>query len=161
VDVGIVEEEEMDKVEDFKRNPSYERRVVAFYDILGWRSEIESAGADPQKVGDLRRLMLTHTRVLRMPVHARADVSTFSDNVVISTPVHEENVPYFLQAIATMQLMTTSLHYLLRGGITVGDIYHDEEVVFGPALNRAYELESTVAIVPRIVLDEEVLRIGK
>src|SRR5438876_10132066 len=60
-----------------------------------------------------------------------------------------------------MQLMTASMHFLLRGGITVGDICHDDEVVFGPGLNRAYELESKVAVVPRIVVDEEVLRIGK
>jgi hypothetical protein len=147
--------------EDFKSNPSYKRRVVAFYDVLGWRSEIEKAGTDPAKIGDLRRLILSHTRVLRMPVEAPVNVSTFSDNIVISTPVSPTNVPYFLRSIAIMQLMTASLHFLLRGGITVGDIYHDDEVVFGPALNRAYHLESRVADVPRIVLDPEVLKIGK
>jgi len=133
------------KLADFGRNPSHERRLVVFYDILGWRSEIEDAGADPKRIGKLRRLILSHTRVLRMPIKAVVNVSTFSDNIVISTPVAEGNIPYFLQSMAVMQLMTTSLHFLLRGGISMGDIYHDEEVVFGPALNRAYELESKVA----------------
>lgn len=32
--------------------------------------------------------------------------------------------------------------------------------MFGPGLNRAYELESKVAIYPRIVVDEPVLKIG-
>ena len=99
----------------------------------------------PKRIGKLRRLILSHTRVLRMPIKAVVNVSTFSDNIVISTPVAEGNIPYFLQSMAVMQLMTTSLHFLLRGGISMGDIYHDEEVVFGPALNRAYELESKVA----------------
>jgi hypothetical protein len=149
------------KFEDFRRNPSYERRVVVFYDVLGWRSEIAKAGTDQSRIGDLRRLILSHTRVLRLPVKAVVNVSTFSDNIVISTPVDQDNVPYFLQSIAIMQLMTASMHFLLRGGITVGDICHDDEVVFGPALNRAYELESKVAVVPRIIVDEEVLRLGK
>ena len=96
-----------------------------------------------------------------MPVEAPINVSTFSDNVVISTPVNQDNIPYFLRAIAIMQLLTASLNFLLRGGITVGDICHDDEVVFGPGLNRAYELESQISVVPRIVVDEEVLRTGQ
>jgi hypothetical protein len=135
--------------------------VVVFYDVLGWRSEIEAAGDDPARIGRLRRLILTHNRILRMPVSAPVNISTSSDNMVISTPVHSENVPYFLRSIAIMQLMTASLKFLLRGGIAVGNIYHDDKAVFGPALNRAYELESKVAVVPRIVVDKEVMSIGK
>jgi hypothetical protein len=150
-----------EKLFDFHRNPSYERRVVAFFDILGWRREIENAGTDPGKIGKLRRLILQYSRMLRLPVLAPVNVSTFSDNIVISTPPHETNTPFFLREMAVIQAMTTSIDFLLRGGITVGDIIHDEEVVFGPALNRAYELESTIAIYPRIVLDKEVINIGK
>jgi hypothetical protein len=149
-----------ERLADFKRDPSYERRVVVFYDMLGWRSEIADAGNDPAKIGNLRRLILSHTRVLSMPVKAPVNVSTFSDNIVISTPVDRVNVPYLLRAIAIMQLMTTALHFLIRGGITVGNIYHDEEVVFGPAFNRAYELESQIAVYPRIIVEKEVLDIG-
>jgi hypothetical protein len=149
------------KFNDFRHNPLYERRLVVFYDVLGWRSEIAKAGDDQNKIGGLRRLILSHSRVLRMPVKARVNVSTFSDNIVISTPVDKANLPYFLRSIAIMQLMTASMHFLLRGGITVGNIYHDDEVVFGPALNRAYELESQIAVVPRIVMDDEVMQLAK
>lgn len=150
-----------EKWRDFLRNPTYERKVVAFYDILGWRAEIESAGADPKKIGDLRRLILQHSRMLRLPVKSPVNVSTFSDNIVISSIPHKDVTPYFLREMAGIQLMTASMGFLLRGGIAVGDIIHDEEVVFGPALNRAYELESNVAVYPRIVVDEPVLRIGE
>jgi hypothetical protein len=150
-----------EKLRDFQRNPTYECRVVAFYDILGWRREIENAGTDPKKVGDLRRLILQHSRMLRLPVESPVNVSTFSDNIVISSVPDKEITPYFLREMATIQLMTASMGFLLRGGIVVGDIIHDEEVVFGPALNRAYELESKVAIYPRIVVDEPVLKIGE
>lgn len=149
------------RLEDYRRNPAYERRVVVFYDILGWRSEIRKAGTEPAKIGNLRRLLLAHTRVLRMPTDAPVNVSTFSDNIVISTPVDPQNISHFLRAMAVMQLLTAAHDFLLRGGVTIGDIYHDEEVVFGPGLNRAYELESEVADVPRIVLDSEVMKIAK
>jgi hypothetical protein len=55
------------------------------------------------------------------------------------------------------QLLSAYLEFFIRGGVTVGDIVHDEHVVFGPALNRAYYLESQVADKPRIVLDPECL----
>ena len=37
-----------------------------------------------------------------------------------------------------------------RGGVAIGDIYHDDEAVFGPGLVRAYDIESNVAKFPRI-----------
>src|ERR1700734_1453383 len=46
--------------------------------------------------------------------------------------------------------------FLLRGGITVGEVVHDDECVFGPGLVRAYELESKKAYYPRFVLDHDV-----
>ena len=58
--------------------------------------------------------------------------------------------------LGLMQLIAASQGVWVRGGVTVGNILHDDDVVFGPALNRAYELESKVAKFPRIVLDVEI-----
>lgn len=41
---------------------------------------------------------------------------------------------------------------LVRGGLCVGNVFADEYFVDGPALIEAYELESEVAVVPRVVL---------
>jgi hypothetical protein len=71
-------------VADFLSNRPYERRVVIFYDILGWRNHIEKAGKDLEKIGELRRLILLHSRMLRLPTPVPVNVSTFSDNMVIS-----------------------------------------------------------------------------
>lgn len=46
---------------------------------------------------------------------------------------------------------------LLREGITVGDLYYRSGVVYGPAMNEAYKLESKNAIYPRVVVDENTL----
>ena len=35
-----------DKLTDFFKNPVYERRLVIFYDVLGWRNHIEAADGD-------------------------------------------------------------------------------------------------------------------
>lgn len=44
--------------------------------------------------------------------------------------------------------------YLIRGAITVGDLYIDEDIIFGPALLEAYEAESKLATFPRVILCE-------
>jgi hypothetical protein len=129
---------------------------VIFYDVLGWRSHIEKAGNDVQKIGELRRLVLLHSRMLRLPVPVPVSVSTFSDNVVISLKPGKI-VASLLLALATMVLATASRGFYIRGGVAVGDIIHDDEIVFGPGLNRAYELESKLAKFPRVVVDQAVL----
>jgi hypothetical protein len=143
--------------EDYLRNPSYERRVVFFYDVLGWRDRIAKAGDDAEKLGDLRRLLIEHSRIIRVPTDGDVRVSTFSDNVVVSIPETDPVGP-FLKLVATLQILAVSRGVLVRGGIAIGNLIHDREVVFGPGLNRAYELESKVAAYPRVVIDEDVMR---
>jgi hypothetical protein len=55
---------------------------------------------------------------------------------------------------------------LLRGGISVGNISMDpdlksDEIIFGPAMVRSYELEKATAVYPRIVLDRQLVKESK
>ena len=45
-------------------------------------------------------------------------------------------------------------NFLIRGGITIGDLYIDDTFVLGPGLIDAYKLESQNAKFPRIIVDE-------
>jgi hypothetical protein len=47
---------------------------------------------------------------------------------------------------------------LIRGALTIGEIATSEGMVFGPALVKAYEMEASSAIYPRIVIDPIVLQ---
>jgi hypothetical protein len=46
---------------------------------------------------------------------------------------------------------------LTRGGIALGQLLHHHNVIFGPALVRAYRLESQLALFPRVIVDAPVL----
>jgi len=159
----LSQDEAAEKVRDFQRNPVYERRIVAFYDFLGWRSKIDEAGDDPEKIGNLRRMILRHSIALHGQRQFSAPdtkVSTFSDNIVVSLPVNQVNVVHLLTTLGAFQFASAGGGFLVRGGVTVGKIHHDELSVFGPALNRAYEIESRIAVFPRIVVDENVFDNG-
>ena len=42
---------------------------------------------------------------------------------------------------------------LLRGGISFGELHLGKNSILGPALIRAYEIESSEAIYPRVIID--------
>ena len=123
----------------------YERRIAAFYDIMGWQKKIEAAGNVIAQVTMLKNIVRLFSS-LQGEMHSGTTfatrVTTFSDNVVVSTVPSIHAMHTFVVHLARTQLMAAQFGCLLRGGMTVGNIFHDEHVVFGPALNRAYELET-------------------
>lgn len=133
---------------------SYESRLVAFFDILGWKSEIIAAGDNPRHIARLASAVRMFNANATTIGDAGARLTTFSDNVVFSKPFAQSDVEWLLQSLATTQLGLAVQGFWMRGSVTVGPLHHDEHIVFGPALNRAYELESKVARFPRIVLDQ-------
>lgn len=144
-----------------KKPQEYTSRVVAFFDILGWRSKVISAGSDPAKIAKLHNILLLFS-LLRSNEESNAIpaqlATSFSDNVVISTTLKQEFVHFALIQAAAAQLFAAAEGFFVRGGITVGQIFHDRNVVFGPALNRAYELESRHSKYPRLTVDPDTLQ---
>jgi hypothetical protein len=150
------------RVKDYQNDPEYERRMVAFCDVLGWRSQIKRAGSDSKKIGTLRRQILLVQRTIGA---IKGDLglrfSSFSDNIVLSGPPNALTLAAFKVILSDYQWCSAAFGFLTRGAVTMGDICHDGQVVFGPALNRAYELESQVAKYPRIIFDNAVFRSSK
>ncbi len=85
------------------------------------------------------------------------EVTTFSDSAVISYPAERDNLLYLILVLIHMQLDLALDGVLLRGGLTIGELYHDGNVVYGPAMNMAYMIESQVAVYPRIIVDNSAI----
>ncbi|RFB12719.1 hypothetical protein DZB84_18385 [Bacillus sp. HNG] len=82
-------------------------------------------------------------------------VTIFSDSIIISYPIDRMYALLFeIQHVA--QVLSTC-GYMVRGGITFGKLYHSESIVVGPAMIEAYDLESSEADTPRIILNKEYL----
>jgi len=84
------------------------------------------------------------------------NINYFSDSLVISAladdVIASQMVMDLLTKISAMMWMSHKL--LLRGGVTVGKLIHIEGgPMFGPAMNRAYYLESKLADQPRFLID--------
>lgn len=138
---------------------AYERRLIIFFDILGWKGHIERAGANAARITELNFILNvfsvfeSHHEEVALP---GAQISTFSDNIAVSIPYSTQYLESMINAMARVQLGLALAGFLVRGGISIGNLVHTRSAVFGPALIRAYELESQHAFYPRVLLDPDV-----
>ena len=139
---------------------NYSIRNVAFLDILGFSSLINESGKNHkilESIYESLTIMLSMKNTISnyeidelMP-----QVSLFSDNIVISyINNNRESEYYLIRDCIFLYLSLLTKGILLRGGITKGELYHDGNIVFGPALIKAYKIESKYSIYPRIVVDD-------
>jgi hypothetical protein len=63
-------------------------------------------------------------------------------------------INYFTAQVAEDALR---IGLLVRGGATIGKLYHTPRVIFGKALNDAYDIETKVSNFPRVVLSPEII----
>lgn len=163
----------------------YRETLVTFLDILGFKEMVKASENDSSQVILLRRNLNAlrerfakgknfkrETRSSESPVPIFRAFS-FSDLTVRATVIDPiEELTYVLSnelhTLVNMQCELAlrddgHLPILIRGAISLGSMeVHPEdssdELIFGPALVRSYELESTTAIFPRIVIDPAVIR---
>jgi hypothetical protein len=148
----------------------YERRFVAYIDILGWKEACGDpnkrvvVAAVARKLSELPesfsrplkdRLKATQRGVVDLD-HLGTEVVTFSDNLAISTPASADYRLFFkFLSIVCRDLLTEG--FLARGGVTLGKLYHRENMIFGPALIDAVNLEQKEAIYPRLLCSSDLV----
>lgn len=158
--------EQQRKAEEYRASLQYEVRLVAFLDVLGWRAAIEKSQTDPDLVkvlglglaalhgqADMVKWMQEHGGDSGWP--GDPQMTQFSDSIVISTSADLHGK---FQLIMSLQQACTAMlmnGFLIRGGVTVGQMLHRGGLAYGPALTHAYDLESEVATHPRIILQNE------
>ncbi len=154
----------------------YEDRYCLFLDILGFKDVVEQSVQPTSKVSTsggrhpvggiyfgLKEIAssLKYKAVLALPggttKNSSRVVTQFSDSVVVSYREKESGgLASMLYDVLRLQLRLVQRGLLVRGAITMGPLHHDQDFVFGPALNEAAELEK-VAMYPRVIVDRDLL----
>ena len=149
---------------DKRGGPRMQMSVVAFIDLLGYRAEVLRAhreGRQQEYLLKLRKALDRSLSGLRDFAQGHAApwrVKAFTDNIVLGFPVFIEDEPgtlnIVIERLGRFQLFMTIDGFFIRGGVAMGEVYFDKDIVFGPALLDAYEIESQQARDPRIVLGD-------
>ncbi|MEK5197261.1 hypothetical protein MHI49_27985 [Bacillus sp. FSL M7-0884] len=146
----------------------YERRILVFFDVLGFKEMVlKKYKNNPEKIEEILSTMhlLAHSSY-------PSELIVFSDSVIniLGVKPHLEKygqtfsdyINVIFGEIAAIQMKMISLYgILIRGSIVLGDIRYksSRNLLFGPALIHAYELESKHSIYPRFILDTEIINL--
>jgi len=150
----------------------YEQRIVAFIDILGFKSildeTVDKKGLDCEEKIDsvisayqaIRDIWDLDNKYDSFGIKApeSKQVTIFSDSIVVSFKVGESSQVFStLMEIKLLIMRLLSRKILCRGAVSIGKFIHTENYLFGPALVEAYTLESKAAMYPRVILDRSVI----
>lgn len=162
----------------------YENRIVAFIAILGFKEIVKNSTNNPKKIEALYYILnylkewekseswglklieieedAQKKGIENFDIIGKINSTSFSDSIVVSVRV-DNNVNEMLSTlIVNLAYIGSNLlenGILFRGGITIGDLVHNESgTVFGQGLIDAYLLESNSAIYPRIILSDKLIK---
>ena len=136
---------------------------MLFIDFLGFKTAVEETIAAPASLGSIVDALDAVGAIGADIDHlASQRVTQFSDSVVVSYRIEERSaVFHLLNAIGFCIVDLVERGFLLRGAVTMGSLLHTGRHVVGPALNKAYEMESRLAVHPRIIVDPAVVAIAR
>jgi len=149
----------------FQASLMYELRFALFLDILGWTAAVRASTSVPalaQKLGLALNVLRQQTKMAEwMQEHGgdstwpgNPQITHFSDCIVASANTDLMGRDWLVSTLGFLTRVLVQQGFLLRGGFTVGPLYHKDAIVFGPAFLRAYELEQ-LAVHPRVILEPE------
>jgi hypothetical protein len=145
----------------------YTNSIVSYIDILGFRRLISTALNPDDVAQKLQTLAKMSSPDSEISTAFGNTFTNFSDLVLRTVPIPSatqfkdggDGLLFFeIMDLVYVQVELIGKGVLLRGAITIGDIFVQDKIVFGPALIRAYELETSVSSAPRIVIDPELFR---
>jgi hypothetical protein len=141
----------------------YADRVISCVDLLGFKRLVKERTAE-----DIRRIidkLLKSFRACDGDATLDRKSTWFSDMIVTSIPlVMPDEGPQLhgilYHELADLAMAQTEIFdqtgIFVRGAITVGKLIHNHDLIFGPAMIRAYELEQST-VFPRIAIDPDLL----
>lgn len=167
-----------------KEELKYERRIIAFIDILGFKEIVKQTETDTSKITllysvleylknweissnwDLRLVELEEDAqkkgVESFDIRGKTNTTAFSDSIVVSVKVENninEMASTLIANLAYIGSILMGKGILFRGGITLGNIIHNNNgTVFGQGLIDAYFLETKNAKYPRIILSDKLIK---
>jgi hypothetical protein len=141
--------------------PEYDTRYCAFVDILGFSELIDKLDRNETSPDVLQSLL---TKVHNPPETnagsmEKADfrAQSISDAVALSGAVNLVGLAAIMHTINRLAVDLLAQGFFIRGAIVKDRLHHDEKMVFGRGLVRAYQFETNIAVYPRVIITREVV----
>ncbi len=164
---GIVNRYELEEfyniLETEKKN--FDNYIIAYIDFLGIKEKMKN-DSSYESLQILKFLLSGTQRTARYISNVNSiddfEIKIFSDNIVIAQKVDEEKLSNqiisIVNLVGSIQLQALlQFDFWLRGGITIGELFIDNSVVWGTGLIEAYHIENNLANYPRVIMSNKLL----
>ena len=145
-------------------NPMLVNSMVCTIDILGFSQMIIESCNNEYGNNLLKEITLLINRNKQCIIknkYSKGKIKVYTDNMIVGYPIKddgEEELNEILDNVSEYQFNLALEGLFVRGGVSVGDFYINEDIVFGPALLDAHNTESKLACYPRIILDDKTVK---
>lgn len=144
---------------------TYTKRICLFLDILGFSALVKSQSCEVvYNIVQGIKSELESNKLAIKQIYIEPIATTFSDCIVLSIEADESDVEQASNILISATVKMLQETYLnqqiaLRGGMAYGELFHHRtDGVFGPAMIKAYELESQFADWPRVIFDQSLIK---
>ena len=147
-----------------KDNPKLVNSMVCAIDILGFSQMIVDScrdGYGNKLLKEINYLINKNKQCIIPNKYSQGNIKIYTDNMIVGYPIKgdgEAELNEILDNVSEYQFNLSLEGLFVRGGVSVGDFYMNEDIVFGPALLDAHNTESKLACYPRIILDDKTVK---
>jgi hypothetical protein len=139
----------------------YDARYCAYIDILGFGELIDKLDRGETPYDFLKDLLaqVQHPPETIAGSSKDADfrAQSISDAVALSAADNMQGLGAIFHSVNQLAVNFLQQGFFIRGAIVKDKLHHDDKMIFGRALVRAYRLESTISRYPRVMVTREVV----
>lgn len=143
----------------------YKECYIAVLDLLGFKTLLNSCDCETiaSFFDEINQLYTISYNKTGKPIISKDDlhIKVMSDTVCVFVEVSVKNALTALIAICDylqIRLLRFNTPILSRGAIVKGQIYHNQDVLFGNGFVNAYCLQEKTTVYPRIIIEDEVVK---
>lgn len=147
-----------------KNKIEFKESIVAFIDILGFKQEILDCNNDSTKLEEKYNIYINKLKSAEYFIvnknhinNSNRNYISFSDSNIIywelKHPESDNEIGGTISDLCKYQYQLALEGIFVRGGISRGLNYMEDNIIFGESIIKSHDLESKEAIYPRIILD--------
>ena len=148
----------------------YQYRIVAFLDVLGFKSmlykfekeALENGKEDDKKLVSPKATNFVNVfkEVTNLMDEFDCNYYLFSDNICLTVDPHHDKslIVDILFTISNLFRKFSQMGFFLRGGIDYGLMLDEKSIAMGVPLANAYIMESKKAIFPRVIMSDRFIQ---
>lgn len=137
----------------------YRDSYISFLDILGFKQLVQDERNSHKIATPYYALQDMFASSDKDSSAGKMSLALISDTIVLSA---DASIPNIVENVVSLTSAIIREYWeegiILRGAITFGKLFHDGNIVYGPALVDAYLMERDKAVFPRVIVSKDMFQ---